>query len=551
MTFIMSWLFILVLIVPDLSSSLLHCPHRCHCDDEKLDVNCEEGHLDVVPIALNPSIQRLVIRNNKIRIIDSSVQFYSELTLLDLSFNYLFNIPDRTFARQNKLQQLHLNHNKISVVSNRTFVGLGDLLVLNLRGNLIDQIEAMSFTPLVKLEELNLGQNRITTVGLSAKGLAGLMDLKILYLDDNRLEVIPTEETFEPVNKLAELYIGTNSLKALQDGAFRVLSELTLLDLRSSLLSNVSADTFAGIENIKSLNLADNRFERIPSQALMVLKRLEELSVGQNYFETVSANSFRGLSNLKRFELRGSLYLRKIEKAAFHTNTNLESIAIESNKALHELEEATFAGLLFLKHLSLRNNGFERLDENMFSWNSLRTLDISDNPINCDCYYSKLLHRLQTSSRISYNATGCPHHLPDQWECEYILDKNKNLISVLVLAVAIVTAIALTFYRFRGLLREYVHNGCKNKAPHHHHHHHHGGATGGSGGGGGGSSVTIPRTDINSVDYEKALTAEDDYVIRQSNLYSNQVQPILNGCYPAYMQQDNVYYNKPLPITEL
>ncbi|XP_065073539.1 insulin-like growth factor-binding protein complex acid labile subunit [Ochlerotatus camptorhynchus] len=533
MTLILSWLFILALIVPDLSSSLLHCPFRCHCDDEKLDVNCDEGHLEVVPIALNPSIQRLVIRNNKIRIIDSTVQFYSELTLLDLSFNYLFNIPDRTFGRQNKLQQLHLNHNKISVVSNRTFLGLGNLLVLNLRGNLIDQIEPMSFTPLAKLEELNLGQNRITSVGLSTKGFFGLMDLKILYLDDNRLEVVPPEETFQPVDKLAEMYIGTNSLKVVKHGAFAVLSELTLLDVRSTLLSNVSAETFSGIENIKSLNLADNRFERIPSQALAALKRLEELSIGQNHFETVPANSFRGLSNLKRFELRGSLYLRRIEKAAFHTNTNLESIAIESNKALHELEEETFSGLLFLKHLSLRNNGFERLDENMFSWNSLRTLDISDNPINCDCYYSKLLHRLQSSSRIGYNATGCPHHLPDQWECEYALDRNKNLISVLVLAVAIVTAIALTFYRFRGLLREYIHNGCKNKA--------HGGGTGGVG--------AIPRSDINSVDYEKTIT-EDDYVIRQSNLYSNQVQPILTD-YPAYMQQNNVYYNKPLPITEL
>ncbi|XP_055599533.1 insulin-like growth factor-binding protein complex acid labile subunit [Uranotaenia lowii] len=541
MTLIWSWLFILALIVPDLSSSLLHCPSRCHCDDEKLDVNCEEGHLDVVPIALNPSIQRLVIRNNKIRIIDSSVQFYSELTLLDLSYNYLFNIPDRTFARQSKLQQLHLNHNKISVVSNRTFVGLGELLVLNLRGNLIDQIEALSFTPLAKLEELNLGQNRITSLGLSVKGLVGVGDLKILYLDDNRLEEVPEEDFWRPVEKLAELYVGTNMLARVKDGAFAVMSELTLLDLRSSLLTNVSTDTFAGIENIKGLNLADNRFQRVPSKALAILRRLEELSIGQNYFETLPANAFRGLSNLKRFELRGSLYLNRIDRAAFQTNTNLESIAIDSNKALMEMEEGTFAGLLFLKHLSLRNNGFQRLDESMFSWNNLRTLDISDNLINCDCYYSKLLHRLQTASRISYNATGCPHHLPDQWECEYILDKNKNLISVLVLAVAIVTAIALTFYRFRGLLREYVHNGCKNKSH-------------GSGGGGGhGTGTGAGAGGLDTVDYEKAIsTGDDDYVFRQSNLYSNhQVQPILNG-YPSYMQQNNVYnYQKPLPITEL
>lgn len=547
MTLILSWLFILVLIVPDLSSSLLHCPSRCHCDDEKLDVNCEEGHLDVVPIALNPSIQRLVIRQNKIRIIDSSVQFYSELTMLDLSNNYLFNIPDRTFARQSKLQQLHLNHNKISVVSNRTFVGLGELLVLNLRGNLIDQIEPLTFTPLAKLEELNLGQNRINSVGLSVTGLVGLADLKILYLDDNRLDEVPVEDTFRPVEKLAELYIGTNSFGVVKNGAFAILSELTLLDLRSSLLSIINTDTFAGIENIKSLNLADNHFLKIPSKALAILKRLEELSIGQNHFEALSGNAFKGLSNLKRFELRGSLYLKRIEKTAFQTNTNLENIAIESNKALSELEEETFSGLLYLKHLSLRNNGFERLDEGMFSWNSLRTLDISDNPINCDCYYSRLLHRLQTASRISYNATGCPHHLPDQWECEYILDKNKNLISVLVLAVAILTAIALTFYRFRGLLREYVQSGCKNKS--------HGGSSGHRG-----------VVDINSVvDFEKALTGvssggggsagDDDYVIRQSNLYSNhQVQPILNGYPAAFMGATsyNSYYNaKPLPITEL
>ncbi|XP_049540392.1 insulin-like growth factor-binding protein complex acid labile subunit [Anopheles darlingi] len=550
MALIVSWIFILGLIVPDLSSSLLHCPHRCHCDDEKLDVNCEEGHLDVLPIALNPSIQRLVIKNNKIRIIDSSIQFYSELTLLDLSFNYLFNIPDRTFGHQRKLQQLHLNHNKISTISNRTFVGLGELLVLNLRGNLIDQIDAMTFTPLSKLEELNLGQNRIASVGLSVGAFVGIGDLKILLLDDNLLSVVPPEECLKPIDKLAELYLGTNPLGHIEDGALAVLSELTLLDLRSAGLPNVTVGTFGGIENLKSLNLADNQFRRVPSGALGVLRRLEELAIGQNHFESLPAHSFRGLSNLKRFELKGSLYLRRIERAAFQTNTNLETVVIESNKALTELEEETFAGLLYLKHLSLRNNGLERLDETMFSWNSLRTVDISDNPINCDCYYTRLLLRLQSAARVSYNATGCPQHLPDQWECEYALERNKNLISVVVPLVAIVTAIALAFYRFRGLLREYVKNGCKSKAAA-------AAAAAASATPAGGLPVLAPiahrSTDLSTVvDYEKPLT-DEDYVIRASNLYRGGAnQPMLNGAYPLYLQQNPaVYYNKPLPITEL
>uniref|UniRef100_A0A182M3Z9 LRRCT domain-containing protein n=1 Tax=Anopheles culicifacies TaxID=139723 RepID=A0A182M3Z9_9DIPT len=420
---------------------------------------------------------------------------------------------------------------------------MGELLVLNLRGNLIDQIDALTFTPLAKLEELNLGQNRIASVGLSVSSFVGIGDLKILLLDDNLLSVIPSAETFKPIDKLAELYIGTNSLVTVEDGAFKMLSELTLLDLRSSLLPNVSEGTFGGIENLKTLNLADNRFVHVPSSALAVLRRLEELAIGQNHFETVPAHAFRGLPNLKRFELKGSLYLRRIERAAFQTNTNLESIVIESNKALTVLEESTFAGLLYLKHLSLRNNGLERLDEGMLSWNSLRTVDISDNPINCDCYYSKLLQRLQSAARVSYNATGCPHHLPDQWECEYMLEKNKNLISVVVPLVAIVTAIALAFYRFRGLLREYVKNGCKSKA-----------AASVTPAGPTGLPVLPPlgRSELSTVvDYEKPHS-EDDYVIRSSNLYHGGVgQPILNG-YPLYLQQNpSVYYNKPLPITEL
>lgn len=121
-----------MVIVP--TTQLANCPNSCHCNDDTLIVECGEGHLDVLPIALNPSIRRLAIRNNKIKTIDSSIQFYAELTLLDLSYNHLFNIPPRTFFYQKKLLELHLNHNKIGSISNKTFTGLTTLTVLNLRG---------------------------------------------------------------------------------------------------------------------------------------------------------------------------------------------------------------------------------------------------------------------------------------------------------------------------------------------------------------------------------------------------------------------------------
>lgn len=127
-------MFVILASALSLVAPLANCPSACQCDDDTLVVRCGEGHLDVLPIALNPSIRRLVIKNNKIKTIDSSIQFYSELRFLDLSYNHLFNIPPRTFNYQKNLQELHLNHNKIGSISNKTFTGLVTLTVLNLRG---------------------------------------------------------------------------------------------------------------------------------------------------------------------------------------------------------------------------------------------------------------------------------------------------------------------------------------------------------------------------------------------------------------------------------
>lgn len=38
------------------------CPVGCICDDETLQVTCDEANLEVIPITLNPSVQ---VRNVK------------------------------------------------------------------------------------------------------------------------------------------------------------------------------------------------------------------------------------------------------------------------------------------------------------------------------------------------------------------------------------------------------------------------------------------------------------------------------------------------------
>lgn len=454
---------LLGLLVP--TNGLANCPNGCECDDETLKVNCGVGTLDVLPIALNPSIQRLVIKNNKLKTIDSSMQFYSQLQFLDLSYNDMVTIPERSFAYHAKLLELHLNHNKIGQVTNKTFTGLTTITVLNLRGNLIAELEYRTFSPMVKLVELNLGQNRISHIDPHA--LDGLINLSILYLDDNTLTTVPSELTFQALPGLAELYLGTNSFMTIPAGAFQDLKALTRLDLRGAGLHNISGDALKGLEGIRFLDLSDNRLEVVPSAALQRLARLEELSLGQNDFEVIATGAFVGLRELRQLEITGAQRLRRVESGAFTDNTNLEHLNLSANKQLNELHANTVGGFPHLSTVILKENHLSSLSESLFPWSDLQTLDLSDNPFVCDCqlmWLRNLLISRNGSNQYAPVICSYPANLRELpltqlaeplLGCTHGTGNKQAIIGIMVVAcAALITTLALIIYTCRRRIRE-------------------------------------------------------------------------------------------------
>lgn len=529
---------ILVGVLKSTAYGLANCPPKCKCDDRTLVVNCGEGQLDVLPIALNPSIQRLVIKNNKIKIIDSSIQFYAELIYLDLSINHLFNIPARTFFYQKKLEELHLNHNKIGSITNKTFVGLTSLTILNLRGNFLDTIGYGIFASLQKLEELNLGQNRISKIENGA--FNGLPNLRVLVLDDNQLSIVPSTALL-PLPNLAELFLGINNFRTIPTGAFEMLTHLTNLDLRGADLVNISLGAFKGLESIRQLELSDNRLQRIPTVHLSELSRLEDLSLGQNDFEIVFEGAFVGLKNLRRLEMTGSMHLRKIQAGAFATNTNLESIIIASNKMLTEVQEGALSGLPHLKHVVLRSNALTTLDEGLFPWSDLRTFDLSDNPIVCDCrvLWLKNLLILKNSSQQPSDQQNenifceAPERLrhepllaisPSLLGCAHSSSRRQAMFGTLLVgAVATITSLALLLYRYRKEIRKILRGRCTD-------------------------STTLGHKER---EYQKSYYDEDSFLSRHTYAQATNQHPCNLAAHPATL---NHYYYTPMhrpPITEL
>ena len=51
---------------------------ECHCQRE--NVSCSGGGLDIIPITLNPMMKRLSLRDNNIRVVDASLNFYTQVS---------------------------------------------------------------------------------------------------------------------------------------------------------------------------------------------------------------------------------------------------------------------------------------------------------------------------------------------------------------------------------------------------------------------------------------------------------------------------------------
>lgn len=449
---------LVLLTLTNWAIGLTLCPAGCSCEDgSRLSVRCHDGNnLDILPITLNPAIERLIIKFNSIKIIDSSIQFYSELRLLDLSNNQIYLTEDKIFIYQNKLLQLHLNNNKISDINNTTFKGLVKLETLNLRGNYIMELRNGVFATIPNIEYLNLGQNRIASV--EPETFVGLKNLKSLYLDDNILTSIPNY-AFKHIPYLAELFIGLNSFNSLENDAFRHLVNLAALDLHGSQLTNVTSAAFYRLRSLKSLDLSVNLLTKIPTHALGTLPRLESLKIGQNDFEIIEEGSFFGLPFLRKLDISGCKNLNKIQPGAFAANPNLESITITSNKLLSDISDGVFSDLPNIKSVDLRNNAFETIRESWLPWEKLKSFEVSDNPLYCDCEM-KWLHRLLHKSRASKYEILCTS--PSQFTEQRLEEIEPSLLGCisessvgtlfgLILIIGPLMAIAV--YKHRNYLR--------------------------------------------------------------------------------------------------
>lgn len=169
-------------------------------------------------------IKELDFYDNRIKHISSHVNEFTNLEILDLSFNNIKHI--KHVENLTRLENLYFVQNKISKIENLDRMTL--LQNLELGGNRVETIENLD--SLVSLRQLWLGQNRISRL----EGLARLRNLRVLSIQSNRIEKI---EGLDGLTALEELYLSNNRISKLE--GLDALVNLQVLDVTSNAIAKL------------------------------------------------------------------------------------------------------------------------------------------------------------------------------------------------------------------------------------------------------------------------------------------------------------------------
>ena len=361
---------------------------------------------------------------------------YCPLSFLDLQTVGLKALSPYVFSNLTQLDKLALGSNSIVTIEPDFFEGMQDLRILDLEFNNIQHINPYNQTWNIKVQELQLLNNLLTEISQSA--FLGLKYLTLLDLSLNKrltfleFTAFTGLDSIQHINLYAcnihHLLLETPSLTSLvlnnimswdygwdPRESFKHLRSLIYLNLDATdlgvcdlWLMNVSL--FDGMDNLTTLYLSKNtRFGSnlaglLPG-SFQKLTTLQNLNLDDCNILSLHSHLFRDLVSLHTLSLTGN----RIQLLCYDVLTEIRQLTridLDRNRISY-LDETIFSNNLLLKYLSLSDNKLTRLNQSTFKpiENSLSSLDISKNPILCNCDLKWLLDWQKRSPNLTKQHT--------------------------------------------------------------------------------------------------------------------------------------------------
>ncbi|CAO1412382.1 unnamed protein product [Diamesa serratosioi] len=319
---------------------------------------------------------------------------------------------------------------KIPSISKKVFKSFSHIHTIDLSFNKITEIEDKSFESNSKLEVLKLQGNNLIKI---SKNLfyGEFNDLTELYLSFNGISSIE-ESAFNNLVALMVIDISQNCLKYLPSAIFKKNIELSNVDLSYNEVTEIEADLFSSKIELELIDLEHNQLNYVPNIAV---KSIQTLILSNNEIKVLDLNFESSEKKKKSAHIEGIILTsNKMEEIVELNEKRFDIRHLDlSNNSLTDF--STIPDLINLRYLSLHNNSLTELDLHNFKskFPFLSHLDVQQNDINCQDFrylnenFDNLLFFTDSSIRVRCQNTSDT----DDYESQIINEIRNNTQSVI------------------------------------------------------------------------------------------------------------------------
>ncbi|XP_061184974.1 toll-like receptor 6 [Saccostrea echinata] len=325
-------------------------------------------------VVLTRQFYKRTINLNSNSITDlSDFRFFGYIQLLDLSYNKLQVLNERSFNGLQGVQHLNLRNNKLKTISSQSWRSLKLLRHLNLHSNDITEIQPDMFDNNPEIEYLDLSNNNINRI--EEYSFTNLFKLKEIRLESNAIVNLPSN--FLPSNSLnfQYLYLDQNPLIdfPLSIVYFRSLEKVSLRH------TNVDLHEFKDNELLLTINYYALR-----------------TSVAKWSEENINGNKEKSPERLRQIDLSGS----RVE--------NIELDVFKSGRDTNKFKHLIWRLSVILKHFEFVLDGIS---------------------LQCNCRINQFNRFVQEA--INRNLFSGREYFFNDWKCSFPLEfKDKPLVSI-------------------------------------------------------------------------------------------------------------------------
>ncbi|NWU74254.1 LRRN4 protein, partial [Onychorhynchus coronatus] len=255
------------------------------------------------------------------------------------------------------------------------------LETLDLSNNLLEEVNGSEMANLPQLRVLSLRHNHLRAVSWGPEALSSLLKLDLSF---NKLLSVPSCHSSALPN-LRWLSLAGNPLLEIQPLAFSCSPQLQVLNLSATLLGQEDSRGIG--ESAFAISTGPREATERPGNSINVL------DLSGTFLEKIQPEWTRDLPSLRSLHLTKMPRLRSLDTDFVKSMPGLQELHCQDSPSLGFVRTEMFDSAPHLSHLSFENcnlSSFNPWDTN--SSDGI-TINLSGNPLLCDCQLSWLLSK--------------------------------------------------------------------------------------------------------------------------------------------------------------